>query len=205
MTPLTESKKVEDATTTQNKPAVDYTNLSESINALLASANNQKAANKLYETQYKFFKFLDEDKRNEFMSLDEAKKEKVANALKDGVYFSGADVTKKWDAALVEQKEEDLAPMFIKLMPDNVKQLWEGLSVEEKERTFAASKLRKLDTPYQIKSFWNSRAFVKGQTVGLVKLNENEAVAVKAKPNTTGISNDYMAKVAEAVGARFRK
>lgn len=189
----------------KTKKTVDYGNLSDSINALLESANNQKAANKLYETEYKFFKFLGDEKREEFMSLDEAKKEKVADALADGVYFSEADITRKWDAALVEQEEQEQAPLFMQLMPDNVKELWESLSVQDKESVIAASKLRKLETPYQIKNFWRSRSFVKGQTVGLVKLNENQAAATKTKPSSNGISNDYMASVAEAVGKRFKK
>jgi hypothetical protein len=190
----------------KTKPKMDYTNLSESINELLQSANNQKAAGKLNETKYKFFKFLNEEKRNEFMSLNETKKEKVAKALNDGAYFSQADVTRKWDAAIVEQVEQDNAPLFIQLMPESVKPLWESISVQEKERTFAASQLRKLETEYQIKNFWNSRGFVKGQTHGLVKLNENESItAIKTKPSTSGISSDYMAGVAEAVGKRFNK
>ena len=197
---IAESKKIVEIKKT------DYSNLSESINALLTSANNQKAASKLYETDYKFFKFLGEEKREEFMSLNEAKKEKVATTLKDGVYFNEADITTKWDAALVEQAEQENAPLFMQLMPDNVKALWENLSVEEQERNIAASKLRKLETEYQIKNFWRSRGFVAGKTVGLVKLNENQTTtAIKTKPNLSGISNDYMAGVAEAVGKRFKK
>jgi len=200
------SNETEAISESKKTKKVNYGNLSESINELLSSANNRKAAGKLYETEYKFFKFLDKDKREEFMSLDEAKKEKVASALKDGVYFTQADITTKWDAALVEQQEQENAPLFMQLMPDNVKTLWESLTVEEQESTIAASKLRKLETAYQVKNFWRSRGFVKGQTVGLVKLNENQtAVPTKTKPNRTGISNDYMANVAEAVGKRFKK
>lgn len=205
-TSLSESNTSMEAPKTKKKETMDYSNLSESINALLTTTTNNQKAGMLYETKYKFFKFLGEEKREEFMSLDEAKKEKVATTLKDGVYFTEADITTKWDAALVEQQEQANAPLFMQLMPEDVKALWESISVEEQERTIAASKLRKLETEYQVKNFWRSRGFVKGQTVGLVKLNENQtAVATKTKPNQSGISNDYMANVAAAVGKRFNK
>jgi hypothetical protein len=187
------------------KSVVDFSQLPKSIDALLESAKNQKAAGILNETKYPFFKFINDEKRAEFMSLDEAKKEKVANALKDGVYFKEADVLTKWENALVEHETAKQEPLFIQLMPENVKPIWESLSVEEKERTYAASKLRKLETPYQVKSFWNSRTFVKGEAVGLVKLNENQTAVTKVKPSTSGISNDYMAGIAEELGKRFRK
>ena len=203
---LSESNTSLDAPKKKTETKMDYSNLSESINALLTTSTNNQKAGKLYETQYKFFKFLGEEKREEFMSLDEAKKEKVASTLKDGVYFTEADITTKWDAALVEQREQENAPLFMQLMPENVKALWESISVEEQERTIAASKLRKLETEYQVKNFWRSRGFVKGQTVGLVKLNENQtAVTTKTKPSTSGISQSYMAEVADAVGKRFKK
>lgn len=201
---VNENKSTETIEEVKNtdKPAAektDYTALPDKINTLLENAKNQKAVAKLNESKYPFFKFLSDEKRNEFDSLDEAKKEKVAYSLKDGAYFNEADITAKWETALVEQ-EADKTPAFLSQIPEKIKPLYESLSAEDKNKVLAQSKLRKLDTPYQVKNFWETRWFAHNKPVGLIKLNENET-PVKAPKFT----NEYMELMAGEIGKRFRK
>jgi hypothetical protein len=193
--------KVNESVAEANK----YTGLSAQINQLLEAATKQKAATKMNESQYHFFRFLSEAKRNEFEALEEAKKEKVANALKPGAYFSEADVTKIWEAALIEKQDD--TPKFLQMIPESIKPLYEALTESEKQGILAQSKLMNLDTEYKIKNFWTSRPFVRGKVVGLVKLNENET-AVPAntdKTKTLGYGTEYMDKIASQLGQRFKK
>jgi hypothetical protein len=184
---------------------LDYSTLTTSINSLLETVKNQKTASTLNESKYAFYKLLNEDKRKEFVALDETKKEKVVKALENGAYFSEMDIIKKWDASLIEQ-EKPTEPKFITEMPESVKPIWESMSVQEKESVIAASKLRKLETSYQIKNFWSTRpGMSKDKAVGLIRLNENETAVNAAKPNMSGYTNDYMTGVADELAKRFKK
>jgi hypothetical protein len=185
--------------------SVNYSTLTTTINSLLETVKNQKTASTLNESKYTFYKLLDEDKRKEFVALDETKKEKVVKALENGAYFSDVDVIRKWDAALTEGLVET-EPKFISEMPDNVKPIWESMSVQEKEAIIATSKMFKLDSAYQIKNFWSTRpGMKKDKTVGLIRLNENETATNAAKPNMSGYTNEYMSGVADELGKRFKK
>lgn len=202
--PKTTTPEVAKAEVNENKK-LDYSTLTTSINSLLETVKNQKTASTLNESKYAFYKLLNEDKRKEFVALDETKKEKVVKALENGAYFSEMDIIKKWDASLIEQ-EVPAEPKFITEMPESVKPIWESMSVQEKEAIVAASKLRKLDTSYQIKNFWSTRPGInKDKAVGLIRLNENETAANAAKPNMTGYTNDYMSGVADELAKRFKK
>jgi hypothetical protein len=181
---------------------VDYSTLSTKINTLLESVTKQKAASALNESRYDFYKVLDEDARKEFNSLDETKKEKVVSALQKNAWFTKSDVHRVWESALVE-KEVDDEPLFIKNMPETVKPIWESMTAVEKESIYAQGSAYKLNTAYQIKHFWSTRN-LKKENVGLIKLNENES-AETSKPSKVGYGNDYMSKVAEGLGKRFKK
>lgn len=185
--------------------ASKYTGLSAQISQLLETATKQKAVTKMNESQYHFFRFLGEAKRSEFEALEEAKKEKVANALKPGAYFSEADVTKIWEAALIEK--QDNTPKFLQMIPEAIKPLYEALSEKEKQGILAQSNLMKLETEYQIKNFWTSRPFARGKVVGLVKLNENEtaAPATTDKSKSLGYGTEYMDGIANQLSRRFKK
>ena len=184
---------------------VDYSSLTTKINSLLETVKNQKTSSALNESKYNFYKLLNEDKRKEFVNLDETKKEKVVKALENGAYFSEIDIIKKWDACLLES-EVETAPKFITEMPEKFKPIWESMSTAEQEGIISASKLRKLDTAYQINNFWATRpGMTKEKTVGLIRLNENEIAANAAKPNMSGYSNDYMSGVADELAKRFKK
>lgn len=200
-TPAVASAEVNEGKT---EVKVDYSNLTTQINSLLETVKNQKTAAALNESKYAFYKLLNEDKRKEFVTLDETKKEKVVKALENGAYFSEVDVIKKWDAALEEKVVTE--PKFITEMPEKFKPIWESMSIAEKESIISASKLRKLDTAYQIKNFWDTRPGMnKDKAVGLIRLNENETAANAAKPNMSGYSNDYMTGVADELAKRFKK
>lgn len=200
--PSTEAVPANTKKVNEQTEKTDYSALSSKINTLLESVTKQKAASTLNESKYAFYKILDEDSRKEFNALDETKKEKVVNALQQNAWFTKSDVHRVWESALVE-KEVDDEPLFIKNMPEGVKPIWESMTPVEKESIYAQSTGYKLNTAYQIKHFWSTRN-LKKENVGLIKLNENES-AEPGKPSKVGYGNDYMSKVAEGLGKRFKK
>ena len=199
-TPATKMNEGARATTEVkiDKPAT-YAGLSTKIDALLESVKKQKTRSAANESQYHFFRFLSEGKRAEFDALDETKKQKVADALKDNAYFSEADVTRKWDSALVEKI--DVTPKYLSAMPEDFKPLYEALSPQEKESIHAQSVGFKLDTEYQIKNFWQTRKLKKTKAVGFISLNEQEMANKSTSPQVS----EYITNIGDEIAKRFRK
>ena len=118
--------------------------------------------------------------------------------MKDNAYYSEADITRKWDAALVEKV--DTTPKYICQIPEDFKALFEGLSIEEKDKIHAQAQSFKLDTEYQIKNFWQTRTSLRRQkTIGLITLNEQESAT-----NKTNVPYN-LRNIADEIGKRFNK
>ncbi len=174
-----------------------YEKLSSSVDSLLESVKKQKTEEIINESQYHFFRFLSDEKRREFIQLEETKKTRVINALSNATYTSEYDITSIWEDALLEKKETE--PIFIKDMPEDVKPIWENLESNVKNAIIAQSASYNLETPYQIKHFWSTRRLSKDTPV-LEKLNENEVADTSIiKPNLRGYGNDYMKSVMEGL------
>lgn len=182
-----------------NKVA-DYQGLPSKIDSLLDAVKNQRTHSKTNESKFHFFKFLTDKKREEFLALDEAKKEKVTEALSKNAYFSEPHIVKIWEEALVE-KPANTVPAYIAKMPTEFKPIFEALSADQKAAIEAQSKFYTLNTDYQIRNFWQTRR-MQEKPIGLIKLNENEQQA--APVTNVGYKNDYVASVAEALEKRFK-
>ena len=77
--------------------------------------------------------------------------------------------------------------MIVKFMPDTYKPVWGKMNENEKGRIFAKSQLYNLNTPYQVKSFWdeqdlrgvNERVAIETQNIKeMQKLNEGETSGI---------------------------
>ena len=178
----------------------DYKTLPSKIDSLLEAVKNQRTNSTTNESKYGFFKFLTDGKRQEFLALDEAKKEKVTKALAKGSYFTEPHIVKIWDEALTEKRDE--TPAYIKLMPNDYRPIYEALSQREKDALEAQSRLYRLETEYQVRNFWQTRR-MQDKPVGLIKLNENEQPTA-AVTSSVGYRNDYVASIADAIGKRFK-
>jgi hypothetical protein len=86
-------------------------------------------------------------------------------------------------------------------MPENLKPLWENLSVEGKKRIEAQAQYHKLDTQYQINNFWQTRD-LRSEKVQLKPINENETIVENKKPL---VNNAYMENFEQEMKRRFRK
>ena len=141
--------------------------LDERIDAILESVRKQKVENVAQRNNYQFMSLLSESRQNDFIALDETKKQKVVKALNESVWFGESDIIRIWNNALVSS--DNNAPKWIQEMPVEFVPVWESMNTDEKNRIVAQSKMYRLDTVYQIKNFWSTRGLdeMKGKTVNL--------------------------------------
>jgi hypothetical protein len=193
--------KVNESASVDEVPAAvtNYKTLPSKIDSLLEAVKNQRTGSAINESKYAFFKILTDEKREEFLALDEAKKEKVTKALAVNSYFTEPHVIKIWEEALVEKVEE--TPAYIAKMPKEYKPIYEALSQTEKDGLDAQSKLYRLDTEYQVRNFWQTRR-MQEKPVGLIKLNEGEQPS--AVVSNVGYKNEYVSSVAAELAKRFK-
>ena len=147
--------------------STDYTSLGSKVDLLIESVKKQKV-----------------DSAN--IELDEAKKQKVSDALNesnDNSLVNGQEVNEKW----------------ITEAPEDFKAIWETMDVNSRNRITAQSKIYELNTPYQIKNFWETRKLNNEQTVVL-----NETVNPADTPTPLGYTPSYLETIMNGLD-RFSK
>lgn len=177
--------------------------LDERIDAILESVRKQKVENVAQRNNYQFMSLLSESRQNDFIALDETKKQKVVKALNESVWFGESDIIRIWNNALVSS--DNNAPKWIQEMPVEFVPVWESMNTDEKNRIVAQSKMYRLDTVYQIKNFWSTRGLdeMKGKTVNL-----NESVNNRFdvnQVNDLGYDNDFVNNIASQLANRFNR
>lgn len=179
-----------------------YSDLDSKIEAVLESIKKQKVDEKADDARYPFVKFLGESKRTEFLALNETEKQRVTNALNARPSFNEEQIVKVWESALadVEVNEKWLTDMPVEYLP-----VWESASPEVKDRISRQARLYKLETPYQINNFWQTRGLGKTDQAIIESLNESKRVeTAKSDANPLGYSTDFVKNVADGLN-RFNK
>ena len=133
-----------------------YNNIITSVDKVLSTVADRSNSSVL-ENKFPFLKLLEESNKNTFYGLDTDTKIEVVSTLEKGVYFNESDVMSVIHG-IMENKNSDI-PSYVRLMPDKYKQVYESMSANEKSSIHqkATSGFFKLNTPYQIKSFWDSQ------------------------------------------------
>jgi hypothetical protein len=180
-----------------------YSNLDAKIEAVLESVKKQKTDDKSYISSYPFLTFLSESKRDEFLALNETEKKRVKQALDSKPSFNEETIVKVWESALasVEVNESWLTDMPVEYLP-----LWENATSEMKDKIARQAKLYNLQTPYQIKNFWQTRGLGKTEDIN-ESMNENRVIAAETieKPTALGYGNDYIQMMKEKLGKSFSR
>ena len=179
-----------------------YTDLDKKIEAVLESIKKQKIDEKADDARYPFVKFLGENKRNEFFALNETEKTRVTNALNARPSFNEEQIVKVWESSLadVEINEKWLTDMPVEYLP-----VWESATPEVKDRLARQARIYKLETPYQINNFWQTRGLGKTEQAIVESLNESKRVeTAKSDANPLGYSTDHVKNIAAGLN-RFNK
>ena len=179
-----------------------YASLDNKIQAVLESVQKQKAELNNQDSRYPFMQFLGENKKSEFLSLNETEKRRVANALNSNPSFDEERIVNVWESALasVEVNEKWLTEM-----PTEYLGLWESATADLKDRITRQAKMFRLETSYQIKNFWQTRGLGKPtENVNEGVINESKKAELIKESNSLGYSPEYIQNISESLGRRFK-
>lgn len=115
-------------------------------------ANSAKA---VLENKYPFLKLLNEERKQAFYNLSKEDRTAIVEAMTGAIYFTEDEVVNIMEAVLNHQTEN--VPSYIKFMPAAYKNVYESMNDAEKNWIAAQANTLVLNTPYQVKSFWDSR------------------------------------------------
>ena len=121
------------------------------LEALVEKVNAKKSENPT------FFKFISEEKVNEFNALSTEEKSKVVSAIEGRGYLTEGQILALWNTSLSGTVETHDAPAVIKLMPTEYHDTWAKCSEGKKNQILAQSKYHKVETAYQVANFWQTR------------------------------------------------
>ena len=151
--------------------------LSQSIDKLIEEAKKRKV---LEKNDLHFLTFLTKSEVDSYYQLTEEDKDQVKLYLNEKSYFSRTEVLRLINEALAV-KEESLENKLIRLMPENIKPIWEKLNENQKKSVLSQAILYpSLDTEEKIEHFWLTRPFKTNENVNK-KLVSHESLILEDK------------------------
>jgi len=167
--------------------------LSQSIDKLIEEAKKRKAAE---TSDLHFLKFLNKSQVDSFYSLTSEEQETVKLYVSEKSFFSTQDVLKLISEAL-SSKNETLEERVIRLMPENIKPIWNQLNENARKSILSQARLYPEDvikTESQVEHFWLTR-----------NLKKNESVTKKLVAHDALIQEDKISdKELTAIMERFK-
>lgn len=151
-----EEEKEEEKENDYNVSGKDDSELSESINKLIEEAKKRKVSE---STDLNFLKFLNKSQVDSFYALSDEEQESVKLHINERSYFSQKEVLTLIAEAL-STKNESLEERVIRLMPENIKPIWEQLTDSSKKSILSQARLypaEVLMTESQVEHFWSTR------------------------------------------------
>ena len=143
---------------------------------------NDKSSKAVLESKYPFLKVMNEANKKSFFGLESNTKQAIVEALNGSVWFNENDIVGIMEA-VVNHKEQNI-PTYIRFMPAEYKPTWNEMNESEKSKVHAKAQLYTVNTPYQVKSFWddidmrgiNERIEIqKHNTKKMQQLNESQS------------------------------
>ena len=168
---------------------------------------NSASSKAVLENRYPFLKVLSDINKKKFYDLDSKMKQSIVETLGASIWFNENDVLGIMEA-VVNESNKDI-PNMLKFMPDSYKPMWEKMNEGEKSRIFAKSQLYNLNTPYQVKSFWdeqdlrgvNERVTIEQENLkNIAKLNESQSTegmmpVERVVEQQRGYTSNYLASL----------
>jgi hypothetical protein len=154
--------------------------IAEGLDNVINTVKSESAAAVL-ENKYPFLKVLNQEKKDAFYAFDTKTKQAIVEALNASVWFNEADVT-GIIGAVVENASKSI-PNHIRFMPHDYKATWNSMNEAEKNHVHTKSQLYTLNTPYQVKAFWDEldlrgiseRVEIEKENRKLTKINESQS------------------------------
>lgn len=114
---------------------------------------NDKSSKAVLESKYPFLKVMNDANKKSFFGLESNTKQAIVEALNGSVWFNENDIVGIMEA-VVNHKEQNI-PTYIRFMPAEYKPTWNEMNESEKGRVHAKAQLYTVNTPYQVKAFWD--------------------------------------------------
>ena len=157
------------------------TELSKSIDKLIEEAKKRKATE---TSDLHFLKFLNKSQVDSFYSLTNEEQESVKLYISEKSFFTQQDVLRLVSEALTA-KNETLEERVIRLMPENVKPIWNQLNESARKSILSQARLYPTEvmaTDSQVEHFWMTRNLKKNESV-TKKLVAHESLIQEDKIN----------------------
>jgi hypothetical protein len=169
------------------------TELSKSINKLIEEAKKRKAVE---TSDLHFLKFLNKSQVDSYYSLTNEEQESVTLYISEKSFFTQQDVLRLISEAL-SAKNETLEERVIRLMPENIKPIWNQLNENARKSILSQARLyptEVMSTESQVEHFWMTR-----------NLKKNESVTKKLVSHESMIQEDKVSeKELSAIMERFK-
>jgi hypothetical protein len=169
------------------------TELSKSIDKLIEEAKKRKAVE---TSDLHFLKFLNKAQVDSFYSLTNEDQETVTLYINEKSFFTPKEVLGLISEAL-SSKNETLEERVIRLMPENIKPIWNQLNENNRKSILSQARLypsEVLTTESQVEHFWMTR-----------NLRKNESVTKKLVSHESLIQEDKISeKELNAIMERFK-
>ncbi len=154
---------------TQDEESFEFTGesdseLSQSIDKLIEEAKKRKATE---TSDLHFLKFLNKSQVDSFYNLSNEEQDTVKLYVSEKSFFSTGDVLKLISEAL-SSKNETLEERVIRLMPENVKPIWNQLNENGRKSILSQARLYPDDvmkTESQVEHFWLTRNLKKNESL----------------------------------------
>lgn len=199
---LSQIEKLDESVNYQVSEGANVNDIVNSVNSIVKHIKDNSAKSVL-ESRYPFLKLLNEDNKSRFFNLDQEQKTAIIEALSGAVYFKEEDVLQIIESVLNKQQEN--TPNLIKFMPAKFKDIYESMTPAEKSRLEAQANLTVLNTPYQVKNFWesrdlrgvNERLYFEKQNKNAQQINESQGregfISIeKVAEHQRGYSSEYI-------------
>jgi hypothetical protein len=169
------------------------TELSKSIDKLIEEAKKRKAVE---TSDLHFLKFLNKSQVDSFYSLTNEEQETVTLYINEKSFFTQQDVLRLVSEAL-STKNETLEERVIRLMPENIKPIWNQLNENARKSILSQARLypsEVMTTESQVEHFWMTR-----------NIKKNESVTKKLVSHESLIQEDKISeKELTAIMERFK-
>jgi len=128
--------------------------LVEKVDEVIAEVTSD-SSKAVLEAKYPFLKVLGDANKDKFYALDKGIKQSIVETLGASVWFNETDVISIMESVYTETTKD--IPVMIKFMPDEYKNTWSKMDESEKNHIYSKSQLYTLNTPYQVKTFWDEQ------------------------------------------------
>jgi hypothetical protein len=164
------------------------TELSKQIDKLIEEAKKRKVSE---NSDLHFLKFLNKSQVDSFYDLTNEEQEQVKLYINEKSYFTSSDVLRLITEAL-SAKNETLEERLIRLMPENIKPIWNQINESSKKSILSQARLYPdLNTESKVEHFWLTRNLKKNESV-TKKLVSHSAIIQEDK-----ISDNEMTAILE--------